>query len=277
MISVIVPLYNKEETICKTIESVLRQTSSDWELVIIDDGSTDRSRDVVSKYLNDQRILYYYKPNGGVSSARNYGINNASGDWMMYLDADDILLDNCISIFENAISKYDADVYVADYYSVSGQDARLAINENNDRYISCNFKDLLIGRIFLRAGNFVARSTILRQCHFDESLSRYEDMSVILKLLSISRVFYIGTPVMKYVREDGGLSTNYDKPERDFIFHISFQQRGLYEKLLLMNHVYEGKIIYPSYRKVLRRKYHGYYYLSPIVSFLTRVAIRLNF
>lgn len=95
MISVVIPLYNKEKSIASAIESVLNQTYKDWELIIVDDGSTDKSLGVVKDFVSrlkieDWRLKILTKPNGGVSSARNMGIMEAKSDYVELLDADDI-------------------------------------------------------------------------------------------------------------------------------------------------------------------------------------------
>ena len=89
MISVVVPLYNKKSSIKSTIESVLAQTYKDFELIVVDDGSTDGSADVV-KSFDDNRIRLISKENGGVSSARNEGIREAKNEFISFLDADDL-------------------------------------------------------------------------------------------------------------------------------------------------------------------------------------------
>ena len=89
LISIIIPLYNKEECIVRTIESILDQEFVDYEIVIVDDGSTDNSVSVLRE-LNDNRIKLYLKQNGGPSSARNYGVKHAIGKWAIFLDADDL-------------------------------------------------------------------------------------------------------------------------------------------------------------------------------------------
>lgn len=85
--SVVIPLYNKEDCIEKTIKSVLAQTNSDYEIVVIDDGSIDQSADVV-KAINDERIRLISQKNQGVSAARNTGISNSNGKYVCFLDAD---------------------------------------------------------------------------------------------------------------------------------------------------------------------------------------------
>lgn len=90
MISVIIPAYNAAKTIVCCVESLLSQTYQDWELIIIDDGSIDKTLDVCQTF-QDKRIQVYHKPNGGVSSARNYGLTYAKGEYIAFVDADDYL------------------------------------------------------------------------------------------------------------------------------------------------------------------------------------------
>lgn len=95
MISVVIPLYNKERSIVSTIESVLSQTYKDWELIVINDGSTDNSLEVVKNFvegleIEERRLKILSKPNGGVCSARNRGIQEAKGEYVALLDGDDL-------------------------------------------------------------------------------------------------------------------------------------------------------------------------------------------
>lgn len=90
MISIIIPVYNAENFLKRCIESVERQTFENWELILVDDGSTDFSKVICDKYAqNNQRIKVIHKQNGGVSSARNVGMNHALGEYVMFLDSDD--------------------------------------------------------------------------------------------------------------------------------------------------------------------------------------------
>ncbi len=92
-LSIIMPIYNAEQWICETIDSVLAQTYTNWELLCVNDGSPDKSAEIVREYSEkDPRIILLDKPNGGVSSARNFGIEHAKGDYIAFLDADDIAL-----------------------------------------------------------------------------------------------------------------------------------------------------------------------------------------
>jgi glycosyltransferase involved in cell wall biosynthesis len=90
MVSVVTAVYNGEEFIADCIESVIAQTYSDWEYIIVDDGSTDGTERIVAGYLSDKRILYIKQENSGCSNARNRGIASAKGDYIAVLDADDL-------------------------------------------------------------------------------------------------------------------------------------------------------------------------------------------
>jgi glycosyltransferase involved in cell wall biosynthesis len=93
LVSIIIPLYNAENYLNETLYSVLSQTYSKWECIIIDDGSTDSSKAIVNKYCKrDKRFKYYYQENAGASSARNRGVDISTGEYIQYLDADDVML-----------------------------------------------------------------------------------------------------------------------------------------------------------------------------------------
>lgn len=90
MISVIIPVYNLENYISECLESILNQTFNEYEIIVIDDGSVDRSKDIIEKYIeNDERIKYFYQKNKGLSAARNNGLQKANGEYIIFLDGDD--------------------------------------------------------------------------------------------------------------------------------------------------------------------------------------------
>lgn len=96
LVSIITPTYNRAHTLQTAINSALNQTYPNWELLIVDDGSTDATKQLIDK-VKDKRIKYLYQNNGGPSKARNYGVGQARGEWVMYLDSDDELLPECIA------------------------------------------------------------------------------------------------------------------------------------------------------------------------------------
>ena len=122
MISVIVPIYNAEKFIKETIDSLLRQSYKDFELLLIDDGSTDGSGSICIQYgQKDSRIKYYKKQNSGVSDTRNFGIEHALGKYIMFVDADDTLPVNALQTYVESQQITQADMIVAQYsYNYGG-------------------------------------------------------------------------------------------------------------------------------------------------------------
>lgn len=108
MISIIIPSFNRSHTLPATIKSVLQQTDENWELIIVDDGSSDSTSKVVQKYLKDRRVSYYLQGHSGVSVARNYGASLAKGNYLIFLDSDDQLHPHLIDhLNEVNYSNYD--------------------------------------------------------------------------------------------------------------------------------------------------------------------------
>ena len=116
LVSIIVPVYNAEKYLNRCIDSILSQTMTDFELLLIDDGSKDESGCICDEYAEkDARVRVFHKPNGGVSSARNLGLDNAKGKWITFVDADDRCSCNYL---EHLLSKVDDDTDLIISYAV---------------------------------------------------------------------------------------------------------------------------------------------------------------
>lgn len=108
MISIIVPAYNAEKTITRCIKSILEQSVRDFELLLIDDGSTDGTGEICDRFAEiDNRVKVFHKTNGGVSSARNLGLDNADGEWITFVDSDDYVDTEWLAIFNDRCTDYD--------------------------------------------------------------------------------------------------------------------------------------------------------------------------
>ena len=114
LISVIVPVYKVERYLPRCIESILRQTYTNFELILVDDGTPDRSGIICDRYAEkDSRIKVIHKENGGVSSARNVGIDAARGEWITFVDSDDWVTDNCLEVLISPTFGYDYDFVIS--------------------------------------------------------------------------------------------------------------------------------------------------------------------
>ncbi len=118
LFSIIVPVYNAEKWLEDTVGSVISQSNSDWELLLVEDGSTDNSKDVAAQFAaNDPRIKAIFKDNSGVSAARNRGLQEARGEYIIFLDADDMLAENALCTYSDIIAQHpELEVIKASHY-----------------------------------------------------------------------------------------------------------------------------------------------------------------
>lgn len=119
-ISVIIPVYNAEATLRRCVDSVLSQTFTDFECLLINDGSKDRSGEICDEYAaKDSRVRVFHKENGGVSSARNVGLDNATGEWIAFVDSDDWVGEKYLESFSGNL---DADFVIGGFQRVKNND-----------------------------------------------------------------------------------------------------------------------------------------------------------
>ena len=132
--SVVVPVYNSENYIIECIESVLNQTYQNWELLLVDDGSVDSSKEICIKYAQQfpDKIFVYESKNYGVSHARNIALKNAKGDYVVFLDSDDYLLEKTFFEYLNSISqKENIDCFIGEFNSFSEDENILPLYDKN--------------------------------------------------------------------------------------------------------------------------------------------------
>lgn len=121
MISIVVPAFNAERFLQHAVESVFAQTCQDWELILVDDGSTDTTPAMCDRMARtDGRIRVVHKPNGGLSDARNAGLDVASGEWISFLDADDALHPDALSLMLLTAAKENADIVCGGFHESAG-------------------------------------------------------------------------------------------------------------------------------------------------------------
>lgn len=222
VLSIIVPVYNSSASLPKCLDSIIGQTFKSFELLLINDGSKDASLDICSEYSRmDQRIKILDKPNGGVSSARNVGLDNATGDWIMFVDSDDWLFDNCIDSMLVPKSSQ-ADLVIGTIYSQSSQSwYQLNLGTYTRACESSSLATLISTSIThpcisAPVAKLYKRDLVERmQLRFDEKLYFGED-SIFVKsyLLNAKKVEVINEPCYYYC--DIGDTEFYLKYNKDF-------------------------------------------------------------
>ena len=116
LVSIIIPCYNQAKFLSETLQSILDQTYSQWECILVNDGSTDSTDEVAENWIKkDKRFSYYKKENAGVSDARNYGIQKAKGDFIQFLDADDLLDEDKLLTSISTIEDHKVEIVCTDY------------------------------------------------------------------------------------------------------------------------------------------------------------------
>lgn len=158
-VSIIIPIYNVEKYVHKTIDSVINQTEKDIEIILVDDGSIDGSGKICDEYgLKDERIRVIHKTNGGLSSARNAGIKVASSDYIMLLDGDDFLNAHAVSILNETMEKYPSDFIQFHYQEVRENYNDLIENHNEQIYQAHSLQEMY-SNLYRAGGEFASACT----------------------------------------------------------------------------------------------------------------------
>ena len=174
-ISVIVPVYNVEKYLRCCVDSILAQTFTDIEVLLVDDGSTDGSGAICDEYAQkDSRVRVFHKPNGGVSSARNLGLDKAAGKWIMFVDSDDKVAPQiCERLLEYAT---DDCMPMCTYYEWRGDEFKRSLPEVNPTEIYPIIEYLRLGNRIMVWGKLYKRAIIeLTRKRFEEKTSFAED------------------------------------------------------------------------------------------------------
>lgn len=215
-VSIIIPAYNAEDTIYDTVDSLLKQTLNNIEIIIIDDGSVDKTSDIVKMLGNNNKIKYVYQNNKGVSAARNKGIELAQGKYIGFVDADDIVNKEMFEkLFSKAIED-NADMVICgrvDIESDGKETVKLPrFKENKSNiYKSPN----VISDITMFIWDKIYRTDIIKNNNilFDESKKYAEDFLFLFEFLLYSRIISVTNEALYYykVRRDGAATNSYNE------------------------------------------------------------------
>lgn len=209
LISVIIPLYNKEKFIAKTLKSVLSQSFSDFEVLIIDDGSTDKSF-AIAKEFTDERIVFLSKENEGVSATRNLGIEKSSGKFIVFLDADDIWRNDFLETIHSVIVDYPEQKVFSTAIEIEIGNkifpAEYSISKEKKVQIVNYFEASLLQSAIFASGTVFEKSVFEKAGNFDISLKTEEDIDLWIRIGLHFEVVFCWKIGVKYSQDDNGLS-----------------------------------------------------------------------
>ncbi len=210
-VSVIVPIYNVEKYLEGAIESIVNQTFKDIEIILVNDGSTDNSQEIIKKYAKkDKRIIVINKDNGGLGSARNKGLEKASGDFIAFIDSDDWIQTDMIEKMYNKAMEEQLDVVICSYKSIytnSNEIFEIPSNIIND---TIEGKNSRIFNIFSACCKLYKKEFLIKnKFQFVEEKRWYEDLPFSVKVLSTtSKIGIINEPLYNYLIRENSIMNN---------------------------------------------------------------------
>lgn len=256
LISIIVPVYNSESTLNRCVDSILNQTFHDWELLLIDDGSTDQSGEICDQYdAKDQRINVFHKENGGVSTARNVGLDNAKGSWVTFIDSDDFISINFLSTFVRSQS---SDLYICGIQFINNSAIYLPPEECIKIEDVIELDNLLNKLYFTVPWGKVYKNDIVQKnnIRFNINLKIGEDTDFVFQyLLYTNNIRLISKPLYHFFNDERGKITKYVLTADEYITHIITIKRDLTTLCNELNYTF------PITFSVLMKYYSHLFYL----------------
>lgn len=256
-VSIIVPFYNVEGYIEKCLETLVNQTLEEIEIILVNDGSKDRSVEIVKKFLKQypEKIMYLAKENGGLSDARNFGIKYAKGEYIAFLDSDDYVEKDMYKNMYELAKKENSDIVECDFYWEYPNKKKI------DTAKQYNGKKEMLEKIRVVAWNKLIKREILEKTNVQFPKGyRYEDVEFTYKLIPfLEKVSFCKQPLIHYVQRDGSISNSQNERTKE-IFDV-------------LDHViefYKENEIYNEYKEELEYVYIRYAFCS---SFLRMIKI----
>ena len=251
-VSIIMSAYNIEKYLAKGVESVINQTYKNIEILLIDDGSTDSTAKICDDFAKkDNRVKVVHKTNGGVSSAWNAGLDNATGDYIAFVDGDDWVDKDYIQELYNALKKYDADISVCDYYRVTDGALYSSNNASFDKFVPAGEVYNLFfckKRWNHNSWGKLYKKHIFKDLRYDVTCRVAEDLDLICSILDKVEkgIATTSQKLYYYVVRDGSVTTSFSEKRFD---RIKVARR------VFDNYPYKTE---PSYRYVSVHLFYAY-------------------
>ena len=231
MISIIVPVYNAEKYLEQCVKSILNQNYSDFELLLIDDGSTDESAKICDSFIYDHRVRTFHRTNSGVSSSRNFGLDNAKGEYITFIDSDDWIEESYLSVLMQNLIENEVDISSCNCFVESATkkyvrgtyESKLLSNIDALNCYSKYYFSVVWGRIY--------KSSILKGIRFNENIYYSEDTLFYTEAAINSKILYFdSTPLYHYrINENSAMNKKFDLRKRITDFYARLEIVKEYE------------------------------------------------
>lgn len=262
-VTIILPVFNGASYLSLSIESVLNQKFSNWELLVINDGSTDNSKEIILCF-KDARIKYFEQPNQGVSAARNVGLAQMQGEYFCFLDADDVLPSNSLS---SRLRIFEEDK------NISFVDGQVKFIDKNGNSVSGSYHPKFKGNplkelVSLSDSCFVGQSWMIKRkpsatYRFNENMTHAEDLAFYISTVGDGIYSYTEEVTLQYRKHDSSAMTNLLGLENGYIQLIkiigqthpqisTLVTRLKAAKIMFLSHLFDGKSITNAFRSIFR-------------------------
>ncbi len=231
LVSIIVPVYNVEKYIAGCITSILSQTYENLQVILVDDGTPDNSGKICNDFeKKDNRVLVIHKENGGLSSARNAGLDIATGDYVMFVDSDDYIVDNAVEILVGANEKYDADF--VQFYMIHTESEEYKKEHASKEYNAELLTDLrqMYWKMYKTVGAGESACTKLYKrelfdgLRFKEGIIHEDSHFATLMLQKVKKALYLDSSLYYYVmRGNSIITSSFSKKKLDSLWVSEFR------------------------------------------------------
>ncbi len=266
LISIVVPVYNVEKYLNKCIESIINQSYSNLEIILVDDGSKDSSGIMCDSYiLKDKRIKVIHKENGGLSDARNVGIDKAKGEYIVFIDSDDWIDEKMIEILYNIIKKNNSDISICDYFLAYNEEIQTQkedieiINLSNIEALK-KIYDKDLGVCMIVAWNKLYKRNLFKDDIRYPYGKIHEDEFTTYKLLyKAEKISYTKQKMYYYRQRENSITSSFNKKRLDCL--EAFDERVKYMKYIVKNESLYKKTLKEYYELIIVMyfKYEKFY------------------
>lgn len=250
-VSVIIPVYNVEKYIEKCLESLVNQTLKDIEIIVVNDGSPDKSQKIIDKYAkNYPNVKSFIKENGGVSDARNYGIKKATGKYIAFVDGDDYVRQDMYELMYNKAESGNFDIVACDLNYVY-EDERIMKVSSKIEQDTTDIKKTYINMYPCVWNKIYKKSLFKNNIEFKKGVW-FEDVDFLYKIFPyVKTIGVVKEPLNQYVQRSGSITKTFDKRLYNYIDNFN----GLVD-------FYKERNLYQEYQKELEYCYVRYLYAT---------------
>jgi len=214
-VSIIVPIYNEEKNLKKCIDSLINQTYKNLEIILLNDGSTDKSKEIIDSY-KDKRIIAIHKKNTGISDTRNIGIDKSTGAYIMFVDSDDYIELNCIEKLMKIIDEEESDIVMFNYY-LETSNKKIEIRLPKIEAHTLKEDENLLAKIHLGPCTKIFKKELIKNNYFPLHL-KYEDVPVVVEaLINAKKISFINDFLYHYAIKKSGETITRDERVFDII------------------------------------------------------------